>query len=121
MLEKMVGEKLPYAILLQVRKVLEKNSSYLTNELLGKLGLAARYLPEADTLLGILYFEHRRYKEAFKHLLSAENVPDAKAAYYLSFMYRHGLHTEQDLQKARYWLAKALQRGYKLPKGVPHG
>ena len=121
MLEKMVGEKLPYAILLQVRKVLGKNSNYLTNELLEKLGLAARYLPEADTLLGVLYFEHRKYKKAFKHLLSAENVPDAKAAYYLSFMYRHGLYTEQDLQKARYWLEKALQRGYRLPKGVPHG
>ena len=121
MLGKMVDDKLPYALLLKVRNMLVEHHDYSLDEILTPLTSAARYLPEADTLLGILYFEHRKYKEAFKHLLVAKNVPDAKAAYYLFFIYRHGLQTERDLQKAYYWLEKARQRGYKIPKGASHG
>ena len=113
MLNKMVKDAIPYALLLKARKIMEQNASLSPSDIESLLKPAAKNLPEADALLGIIYFEQRRYEEAYIHLLSGEKTLEGKASYYLSFMFEHGLSVKKDIKKALHWLKHAYRQGYR--------
>ena len=112
MLERMVNDAVPYALLLKARELLVQNSDS-KSEVESLLEKASTSLPEASALLGILYFERREYEKAYPYLLNCEETFEGQASYYLWFMYHHGLFVEQSESEAQYWLLRSFEQGYR--------
>jgi len=83
--------------------------------------------PHAMAMLGVFYFHgegvEQDYKKAAKWLQWANKKDSAQARYYLSLMYRQGLHFEQDIEKADWHLTRSSEGGFVfaiVDKGIEH-
>lgn len=53
--------------------------------------------------LGISYFQEKKYKEAFNHLIVAAKLKNVGSRYNLGILYEFGLGVEESLEEAAMW------------------
>jgi TPR repeat protein len=61
--------------------------------------------------LGTIYYKKRNFKEASLHYLKASKLGNAKAMFYLAWMYQHGFGVEKSLKDAKRWYKLSAIKG----------